>query len=165
MSSEIKELFSGNPTAFTITLANIASSTSYAGQQSDVVDNTTTRYGRLLVPFFLTQGSTPTGSRAAYVFGIRSDKNTTAMRDDDAGASAAAWTRLNAPFLTRPDGTRAILANKASPSTGDKLKGVFDFFYPGREFAIGWSHDTAVNTNSTGSNHTAGYTGVNPEAQ
>lgn len=154
MPTEIKPLF-GSPTAFTITLASLASSTAGAGRQSTLVDNSTTRYGRLLVFVKLRQGTSPTGNRGAQVYLLRGDGTN---RDDGAGASDAALTVLNSQLI-------GMLVNKSSPATGDVLQGWFIVEEPGKEFGIAIVHDTGVALDSTGGNHLAQYIGINPEVQ
>lgn len=164
MANEIKPLF-GTVTAFTVTVANIASSTSFVGQQSDMVDFSTGRVARLYVAASIKLGTSPTAVKPVYLFAIRSNKAGTAIRDDAAGASAAAWTRLNAGFMRRPDGRSSILFSKTGAATGDVLAGNFIFDQPGREAGIGWSHETGVNTDTTGGNHVISYYTENPEVQ
>lgn len=157
-TSQVLDKFSTSA-ALTITLASLATSTTGVGRQSTMVDNSTTRYSDLLIYVKLTQGTTPTGSKAAYIYLIRSDKDAgTAHRSDAAGASDAAWTRLNARLI-------ATIPNKASPSTGDVLWGEFLVSRPGPEWGIGVVHDTAVNLNSTGSNSYIRWIGLTVESQ
>lgn len=154
MANEIREKFSASA-GFTITLASLASSTSGAGRQSTLVDNSTTRYTKIVVYVKVKQGSSPTGNRGVYVYGIRSDGT---LRSDGAGASDAAITVLNSPLL-------GTLTNKASPSTGDVLYGEFVFYDPGPEWGIAIVHDTGVNLDSTEGNHDYNWVGVLPEVQ
>lgn len=154
MANAIPEKFS-TPTAFTITVANLASSTAGVGQQSTLITNTQ-GYKRIYAYIMLKLGSTtPTGNRFAYVYAIRGDGTT---RDDGAGASDAGWTRLNA------DEVRTI-GNKASPAAGDLIYGVAVIENPGPEWGIGIVHDTGVNLDSTGGNHYLYWVGVYPEVQ
>lgn len=164
-ASAIKDLFNGNATYatnsdLTITLINLASPTAgtFVGRQSTVVDNTTTRYGLIHIFVKITQGASPTGSRGVYLFAIRSDKNSTAHRSDNAGASDAGWTRANAEFI-------GVMRNLASPTTGDVLYGEAFIVNPGPEWALGLYHDTGVALNGTSTNHWARFVGNNPEAQ
>lgn len=154
MANEVKEKFSTSA-GFTITLASLASSTGGVGRQSTIVDNTATKYRRVIVYLKIKQGTSPTGSRAVYVYGIRSDGT---LRSDGAGASDAGITILNAPLL-------GTMVNKASPATGDLLYGEFVFDSPGPEWGIAIVHDTGVNLDSTEGNHDYNWVGVNPEIQ
>lgn len=154
MANNIETEF-GTATAFTITIASLASSTAGVGRQSTMIDNTTSRYSRLLVYVKFKQGTSPTGNRTVQVFLVRGDGT---RRSDAAGASDAAITILNSqPIMT--------LSNKSSPSTGDVLEGWCVVDDPGPEFGIAIVHDTGVNADSTGGNHSAYYVGMNPEVQ
>lgn len=154
MANEIKELF-GTPTAFTITVASLATSTAGVGRQSTMVDNSTTRAGRVFVFVKIKLGTSPSNNKAVYIYGIRGDGTN---RDDAAGASDAALTVLNCPLI-------GVLSGKASAATGDVLQGWFVFENPGKEFGIAIVHDTAVNLDSTGGNHSLQYMLDNPEVQ
>ncbi len=157
MASAILDKF-GASTAFTITVASLASSTTNVGRQSTVVDNSTTRYSLVHIFGKIKQGTSPTGSKGVYFYAIRGDQNATPHRSDGAGASDAALTRVNAPYITTG-------RNLASPATGDLIY-VDDFIVnPGPEFGVIVTHDTGVNLDATGGNHWVRYIGNNPEAQ
>lgn len=157
MANEIKSLF-GSSTAFTLTLASLATSTAGVGRQSTIVDNTTNRYQRVLVFLKVKQGTSPTSSRAVYVYLIRDDNNGTNHRSDGAGASDAALTVLNAPLI-------GVMRNKAAAATGDLVYGEFIVDEPGPKWGIAIVHDTGVNLDSTEGSHWYRYTGFNPEVQ
>lgn len=157
MANEIKDKFSTDA-ALTITVASLASSTAGVGQQSTIVDNTTARYGRLIIYAKITVGTTPTANRTIKVFGIRSDADgTTKHRSDGAGATDAALTVKNAILLG------IIFVDAATSDTA--YYGEFIFDTPGPEWGIAITHDTGVALNATGSNHWVRYIGVNPEVQ
>lgn len=162
--SEIKPLF-GTTTAFTITVASLASSTAGAGRQTTMVSNTTTRYGFAFIGVKIKLGTSPTASRAIYVYGIRSDGGGTAIRDDSAGASDAAWTQKNAGYLVYPETKAPSVMQCGAAATGDVFSGVFLMEGLAKEFGVGVVHDTGVNLDSTGGNHALTYVGFNPEAQ
>lgn len=158
MANEIKAKFSGTPpasTAMTISLGSLASSTAGVGRQTTIVDNTTARYQAVEVFVKITQGTSPTGNKFVYVYGIRSDGT---LRSDGAGASDAGLTVLSAELI-------GVMPNKSSPSTGDVLIGSFIFENPGPEWGIAIVHDTVAALNSTGGNHSVSYIGINPEVQ
>lgn len=157
MANEIKDKFASSA-ALTITLASLASSSSGAGRQSDIVDNTTNRYQAVLIYIKIKLGTSPTGSKGVYVYLIRDDNNGTNHRSDGAGASDAALTVQNAQLI-------GVMADKASPATGDVLYGEFLVERPGPKWGIAIVHDTGVNLDSTGGNHWARYVGLNPEVQ
>lgn len=158
MSSEIKDKLSTDA-AFTITIASLASSTTFVGRQTTLIDNTVTRYSLIHVFGKFKQGTSPTGSRGIYLFAIRGDKDgTTPHRSDNAGASDAAWTRGNAEFI-------AVGRNLGSPATGDVIYVEGFIVNPGPEFGVGIYHDTGVALDSTGTNSWLRWVGNNPEAQ
>lgn len=156
MANAIKPLYS-SVSNFTITLASLASSTAGAGRQATMIDNSTNRYNRIIVSVNIMVGTSPTASRSIYIYAIRSDKNTTAIRDDAAGASDAAWTRLNAELIG------IIRCGAAASNTA--FKAVFQLRDPGPEWTIGVVHDTGVALNATGSNHVCSWIGVVDEVQ
>lgn len=158
MANEIKEKFSASA-AMTITLASLATSTSGVGRQSTMIDNSSVKFGRVILYYKIKLGTSPTGNKSIYFFLIRGDKDATAHRDGSAGDSDAGWTA--------PEGMAPIWVerDKASPGTGDVLQGSFVIDTPGPEFGIGVVHNTGVNLDSTGSNHWIRYVGVNPEVQ
>lgn len=154
MANEIKAKYT-SPASFTITLASLASSTSGVGRQSTLIDNSTNRYQSIIVYLKVKQGTSPTGNRAVYVYGIRGDAT---QRSDGAGASDAGLTVLNAQTI-------GAMRNKSSPATGDLLYGEFVFDNPGPEWGIAIVHDTGVNLDSTEGNHYYKWIGVDPEIQ
>jgi hypothetical protein len=154
MANEIKEKYSASA-GLTITLASLASSTVLVGRQSTMIDNSTTRYQKTIIYLKIKQGTSPTGNRGVYVYGLRGDGT---LRTDGAGASDAALTVLNAPLI-------GVMVNKPSPATGDTLYGEFVFDNPGPEWGIAVVHDTGVNLDSTEGNHDYNWIGVNPEVQ
>jgi len=158
MANEIKDKYSVSA-ALVVTLASLASSSSGVGRQSTLIDNSTARYQALLILVKLTQGTSPTGNKGAYVYLIRDDKDaTTPHRTDGAGASDAALTVQNAILI-------GVMQNKASPSTGDVLYGEFLVERPGPQWGIAIVHDTGVALNSTAANHWVRYIGLDPEVQ
>jgi len=157
MANEIKDKF-GSSAALTISPASLASSTAGVGRQSDIVDNSTARYGRLIIYAKITVGTTPTANRSIKFFLIRSDADSgTKHRTDGAGASDAGLTVKNASMVGM------IYVDAATSDTGYYTEFVIDT--PGPEWGIVIVHDTGVNLNATGSNHWIRYIGVNPEVQ
>lgn len=155
-TSEIKDKFSTDA-AFTITVVGLASSTTFVGQQSTLVDNTTTRYSLIHIFVKFTCGTSPTANKGVYLFAIRGDQDgTTKHRSDQAGATDAGWTRKNAEQI----GVGRNLA-----VTGDIVQFEAFIVNPGPEFGIGFYHDTGVVPNATGTNHWFRWVGNNPEAQ
>lgn len=157
MASEIKDKLSSSA-AFTITIASLASSTVFSGNQSDMVDNSTTRYSLIHVFGKFKQGTTPTGNKGVYLYAIRGDKNGTAHRSDGAAATAGTLIRANAEYLNTG-------RNLASPATGDFIYVEGFIVNPGPEFGVMFYHDTVAALEGTGSNHWLRWVGNNPEAQ
>ena len=147
------KFFTGN--TITITIASVASSTSGAGQQGDIVSNTTNRYTRIHVYAQIKLGTSPSGNRGVYFYFIKSDGT---VRTDGASASAGSLTMKNADCVYG-------LNTGASPATGDVLTGDFEIDNPGPEWTIAFYHDTGVNLDSTAGNHTIRWVGEYPEIQ
>lgn len=157
MANEIKELFSSSA-ALTITIASLATSTVGVGRQSTIVDNTTTRYQKILLYCLCTTGTTPTANRTIRYYLIRDDSNSgTAYRSDNAGASDAAFTVK----MAQPIGS--LYVDVATSNLG--YYGDFVIENPGPKWGVAIVHDTAVNLNSTAGNHYIRWVGVNPEVQ
>lgn len=134
--------------AFTITLASLANSTAGVGRQSTLVTSNTAKSALIMVKF--TVGTTPVANSLIYVYLIRGDGS---INDDNAGASDAGITIINAPLL----GT--ILCSAATNNTA--YYGMFDTKFLGSlgpTFGIAVVNSTNVTANSTGGNFTAEYT-------
>lgn len=144
---------------YTLTAASLATSSSYAGRQSTMVDNSTNRWPLIYNSLNTKLGTSPTASKFLYFSTIRSDKNSTAIRDLNAGASDAAMTNTNKNLDT------LVTISCGSAATGDVFKKIAIMTDPGPEFGIHLSHDTGVNLDSTGGNHVFSWRGVNPEIQ
>lgn len=85
--------------AFTLTLAALANSTAGVGRQSTLIDNSSTLYFNALISLNIKVGTTPTVNSLIYVYLIRSNADGTPIADDNAGASDAGLTIVNAPLL------------------------------------------------------------------
>jgi hypothetical protein len=155
MPNELKEKY-GTSTALTITLASLASSTTGVGRQSNMVDNSTSRYGLLHLFVKVKLGTSPTANKAVQVYLLKG--NGSGLRTDNAGASDAALTVKNAPLL-------GVMTSGGSPATGDVLQKHFTIRDPGLEWGIAVVHDSGVNLDSTAGNHAVHYIGDNPEVQ
>lgn len=155
MPTEVKDKYS-TAQEFVILLTGLKGSSLQVGRASDFVDNTVSRYSKVLVYVNLTQAATVSGSKTAYIYGLRCDNVSTVGTDGVTGDMAV--TFLNAPIL-------GLLANKSSPSAGESVMGEFVFDTPGPKFGIGVYHDMASNlTTNTGENFIR-WIGINPEAQ
>lgn len=143
----------GSTTAMTITLASLASSTANVGRQSTLITNASPCKPTVWVMVQITQGTTPTGNRAVYVYAIRGDGT---YRDGLSGASDAALTVTVEELLE-------ALPNKSSPSTGDVLRKWIRFDNPGPEWGVAIVHDTGVNLDADSGDHVIAYSYENPE--
>lgn len=135
--------------ALTISLASLASSTAGVGQQSTIVDNSTTKYDYALLNVLIKLGTSPTANKSIYIYLIQSDGTN---RTDGAGASDAGITIKNAARI-------GILTTGTSPATGDNLRATFTVDGLGKEWGIAVVHDSGVNLNSTAGNHVITYSG------
>lgn len=84
---------------FTLTLASLANSTVGVGRQSTLIDNTSNKYTSALISLNIKVGTTPTANSLIYVYLIRSNADGTPIADDNAGASDAGITIVNASLL------------------------------------------------------------------
>jgi len=151
MANQVLEKY-GTATAITITLGGLANS---AARQGTVVDNTTTRFSKVLVAASIKTGTSPTGNTLVSLYLIRDDGT---IRTDAAGASDAAITPVNAQTI-------GTLTTKASPSTGDVLADLFVVYDPGPKWTVAVLNGTGVSLDATNGNHVIEFTGVNPEIQ
>ncbi len=138
----------GTTTAFTITLASLANSTAGVGRQSTLVTSNVAQSALIAVKF--TAGTSPTANSLIYVYLIRGDGT---LNDDNAGASDAGLTIVNAPLL----GT--ILCSSASSNV--TYYGIFDTKFLGSlgpTFGIAVVNSTGATANATGGNFLAEYT-------
>lgn len=147
----VRDTFSST-TAFTITLASLASSTTGVGRQSTLIDNTTTRYSSAHIAVRFTVGTTPTANTLIYVYLIRGDGT---INDDNAGATDAGITIVNAPLL----GT--ILCPATTSDTA--YREVFDtkpLGSLGKTFGVAIVNSTGVAANATAGNFLVDYVGI-----
>lgn len=122
----------GAPTAMTITLAGLASSTTGVGRQSTIIDNTDDAQLIHIYVGLTTNASTDiTADTNGFVYLIKSDGT---LRSDSAGASDAGWTAVNARLLG------VIRFNAVTQSV--EYQGEFLIRNPGIEWGIGIVQDT-----------------------
>ncbi len=157
MANEIKRKIFLASTAFTITIANLASSIVGVGVQSDIVDGTASRPDMLEIYTKIRLGTSPSAGEVS-VYLIADDNNGTNHRSDGAGASDAGITILNASLI-------GVLTTLASPATGNDLYGEFKVPNPPPKFGIALVHNTGVNLDVTPSDHWARYVLRGPEIQ
>jgi hypothetical protein len=146
---------------FTITLASLGSSSAGVGRQSTLIDNDTTWRMAARIYLRIQVGTTPTADTLIHAYLIlSSDDATTPIRNDNAGASDAAWTALNA----EPLGT--LLVDSATSDL--YYYGIFDTWKHGPlgpQWGIGIVNATGVALGSTEGNHIKQYRYYDPEVQ
>jgi len=158
MANKILDLFQDS-TAFTITLASLATSTVGVARQSDMIDNSTGREQLARIWCKITQGTSPTSAKTVSIHLLAGDAHGTPHRTDGAGASDASITLINSQII-------GIMRNKGSgAATGDIVYGEFLIRIAAPSWGIAITHDTGVNLNSTGGNHWARYSYLSPEVQ
>lgn len=153
MASEIKAKY-GSVTAFTITVASLADA---SARQADIIDNSTSRFQKIYVFAKVKLGTSPSSNRGVFFYLIRDD-GVTNVRTDNAGASDAAITIVNAQQV-------GALTTGPSAATGDVLRDAFVFLDPGPKWTIAVLNNSGVALDSTGANHTIEWFGENPESQ
>jgi len=134
MPSQIRTRFHDS-TPLEITLAGLASSTSGAGRQSAVVDNTAAGHNAVHLFVKVTLGTSPAAHKTVQVYLLQGDG--TGLRTDGAGAADAPITVRNAPLL-------GVLTSGSAPSSGLVLQKQFVISDPGPQWAIAIVHDTGA---------------------
>lgn len=136
---------------FTVTLGTLATSSVGVGRQSTLITNTSTSAISAQIACQITAG-TSTGTNLITAYLIRSDNVQT--RDDNAGASDAAWTQLNASVL----GNIVVGAG-----TNVQYKAVFDTTFLGHlgpQWGVGFVHNLGNPLNATAGSHLITYTTI-----
>jgi hypothetical protein len=151
--------------ALTITLASLAtSSTRTAGEQSNEIDNTTTKYDDIEIAGKITTGTSPAASKQIDIWVIPIKPYAAAYPDviTNAGDAAKTWTSEN---VRNAGGVllKSILVDSTSNQTyhfsGLSVKSAVGFCP--RKFVMFVAHDTGANLHATGSNHAIEYAGLN----
>jgi hypothetical protein len=152
--------------AITVSPASLASSSTFvAGQESTVIDNTSTRYMDALVSGKITVGTTPTANTQIRIYVGTIWQDAPSYPDVFDGTDSAE-TVTNVGILNSALKLAAIL--EVSAATSDvaqwiaafSVKQLFGDIMPDKWF-IFISHNTGVNLNSTGGNHAIEFLGVN----
>lgn len=158
MANEIKSKFSAS-TAMTMSVASLASSASGLGRQSDMVDNSSNRYPRIIIYAKVQLGATSTTTyRGIAVYLIRGDKDaTTPHRTDDAAATGGSFQVRNAEMIGN------LTIGPTSNAAG-YLYGSFVFDDPGPEWGIAMVNETGA-TLGVGALNYLRFVGVIPEVQ
>jgi hypothetical protein len=155
-------------TALTITIASLAtSSSSLAGRESTVVDNTSNKYLDALVSGQITTGTTPTVNKTISIYVYAPLKvasstftypiaTTTALTAADAAATFEADQRNNLKLAAAMNvSATSDRAYSFAFSVAQLFGGVMPL-----KWGVWVTHDTGVNLNSTAGNHWIHYTGI-----
>lgn len=153
----------GTSTALTNAVASLASSASWtAGYESDVVDNTTNKYLDYTVEGKVTVGTTPTASTEIRIYVVASFDGTTwpDVFDGTTGAETVTSAGVGSGFL------KLAAVMSVDSTTSDRaypfsftVAALFGGVCPAK-FVLFTTHNTGVNLNSTGGNHSTNYRGV-----
>lgn len=150
--------------AFTITLASLATSSTWlVGRESTAISNTTNKYLDYDIYGKITTGTTPTVNLEIRVCLIRPINDTPTWGGGFAGTGDATATVTNTNILDRLpllwSGTVTATSNVlypiiSAPTIAQMLGLVPD------NFLVFVSHNTAVNLHATGGNHELNYRGI-----
>jgi hypothetical protein len=154
MPNAILDKFSA-ATTITIALGSLANG---SARQGTVVDNTTTRYPKVLVAASIKLGTSPAANALISLYLIRDDNGSGPIRTDGAGASDAGIALNNAQYI-------GTLSTGGGPSTGDVIADVFAVDSPGPKWTVAVSNGSGVTLDATSGNHTVEFVGVEPEIQ
>lgn len=158
--------YASSANALTISLASLASSSTWVGGcESSEIDNTTNKYTDVQVQGKIRVGTTPTASTFIKVYAWGSDTSlaTTALDVLDGTDSAETITSVG----VRDSMLKQIAAMSVDATTSDRdyyfgcdsLRRFFGGNMP-RFWGLFVAHNTGVNLNSTGGNHVIKWTGV-----
>jgi hypothetical protein len=154
----------GSSAAITITLASLATSSSLAGgRESTAVDNTSNKYLDYLVGGKITTGTSPTDAKSILVYVYASVDDTPTYPDvldgTDSDETLTSAGIRNAGLRLAAAVTTDATSNRTYWIAPFSVAALFGGAMP-KFFGIFVTHDTAVNLNSTGSNHAFSYTPV-----
>lgn len=159
----------------TITIApeNVASSSSFvAGVESNVIDNRTNKYADALVSGKWTCGTTPTANTQVQIWvyaPISDDLSSSVTYPDVIDGTSSAETFTSAGVLRGALKLAATLdvdsttSNRTYDCAPFSVAALFGGRMPSR-WGLFITHNTGVNSNSTGSNHAWSFIGVKDTA-
>lgn len=146
----------GSSSALTITLASLATSSTFvAGRESTAVDNTTNLYIDYLLAGKITTGTSPTDAKEIRIYVIGLIEDSTFPDVFDGTDSDETFTNIQIR-----DATAKLAAIIATNNTSNvqywfgpiSVASLFGGVVP-KKFVVYVTHNTGVNLNSTGSNH------------
>lgn len=148
---------------FTITLASLATSSTWvAGREALAVSNTTNKYLDYDITGKVTTGTSPTANTEIRLYGIRPINDTPTWPGGFDGTDSA-----GAPVNTNVLASLPLLWSTTVSSVSDITYPIISSLSIAQlwglvpdNFSVYVTHNTAVNFNSTGSNHEISYRGV-----
>ena len=150
----------GTATALTITLASLATSAGLTvGRQSTVADNTSDLGIDAIVQAQITVGTTPTANTWIELWAFGTADGT--VYGGAAGASDAGLTPTDKSTMRLLEviPVPVTTSNVAYISGSHSIQNAFGGTMP-RKWGVFVTHNTGVNLNATGGNHTVKYTAV-----
>lgn len=149
MGTQVSSIY-GASSAMTITLASLASSTSGVGRQSTLVSNISASEGAMIVRVYykITTGTSPTVNTPILLYLLQGDAASPNITTDNAGASDAGLTVVNAPLV-------AVI--QVTATSNQTYEGSFIVRNPGPLWGLAVVNSTGVNLNATGGNHAIRY--------
>ena len=160
--SDVKLAYAASA-ALTITLASVATDANLlTGVESDAIDNTTNKYLDYLLAGKTTTGTSPTDAKEirVYVAALIEDSTWPDVLDGTGSAETITSSGIRDAVLKLAN---VIPTNNTSDRTywfGPlSVAALFGGTLP-KKFVVFVTHNTAVNLNSTGSNHAIYVTGV-----
>jgi hypothetical protein len=154
----------GTSAVLTNAIASLATSSTFlGGYESDVVDNTTNKYLDYSLEGKITVGTTPTINTEVRIYVVASFDGTTWPDVFDGTTSAetvtSAGVRDGFAKLAISLNVDATTSDRPYPFSIGSVASLFGGVCPAK-FVLFTTHNTGVNLNSTGGNHTCNYRGV-----
>jgi len=153
-------------TTITCSVASTASSSTFvAGRESNEIDNTTNKYMDALVQGKVTVGTTPTVNTVIgiYVWGADTSLATTPIDVLDGTDSAETLTNTGILYSSLKLGAAiavtATTSDVSYPFAPFSVAALFGGNMP-KFWGIYVTHNTGVNLNATGGNHTFSFNGI-----
>lgn len=163
-NADVKPAY-GTPGAYTITLASLAtSSTLVAGRESNALDNTSNKYGDVMVSGKITTGTSPTANTTIEVHAVAVLENSGPTWPDvfDGTDSAETITSLNVKANIVTPIASIVVPNTSNIAYPFQPVGIRKFFgdAPPPQHVIFVTHNCVAALNATGGNHAIYYTPV-----
>lgn len=154
----------GTSTALTNAIASLATSSTWlAGYESDVVDNTSNLYLDYTIEGKVRVGTTPTANTEIRIYVVASFDGSTwpDVFDGTTGAETVTSAGVRDGFakLAAVLPVDATTSDRDYPFSIGSVATLFGGVCPAK-FVLFTTHNTGVNLNSTGGNHTCNYRGV-----